>query len=149
MNREKIARLFHNTYEELAPQFGYETREDTKEFDPESKNGKLMLEVWERVVKEILQQERERIIRHRELENGKEELSECGALYNEDCEKNEAYREEYKTIIKFINKLIKELEAELKLHRDSLDDYAIKGSQRYMIKYLKVWKQILKEDYVD
>lgn len=30
------AKLFHDTYERLAPIFGYETREDTKEFDPDS-----------------------------------------------------------------------------------------------------------------
>ena len=63
--------------------------------------------------------------------------------------KEEATKKEYKTIIKFINKLIKELETELKLHGGSLDDHAIKGSQQYMIKYLKIWKQILKEDCVD
>lgn len=41
---------FHRTYEELAPKYGYETREDTKEFDENSKNGKLMLEVCDKVV---------------------------------------------------------------------------------------------------
>lgn len=39
------ARLFHDTYERLAPQFGYETRPDTKAFDPESPNGRLMTAV--------------------------------------------------------------------------------------------------------
>lgn len=45
--KEKIrwAKLFHDTYERLAPSFGYETRKDTKKFNPNSKNGKLMLEV--------------------------------------------------------------------------------------------------------
>ena len=42
---ESLARLFHETYERLAPQYGYETREDTKEFDAESPNGKLMIAV--------------------------------------------------------------------------------------------------------
>lgn len=41
----KIARLFHDTYERLAPKFGYETRDDTKEFDPTTPNGKLMTAV--------------------------------------------------------------------------------------------------------
>ena len=41
----RIARKFHNLYESLAPQFGYETRADTKAFDPDSKNGKLMVAV--------------------------------------------------------------------------------------------------------
>lgn len=42
---EQTARLFHDTYERLAPRFGYETRQDTKQFDPTSKNGKLMIAV--------------------------------------------------------------------------------------------------------
>ena len=41
----KLAKQFHTLYELLAPDFGYETREDTKEFDEHSKNGRLMMEV--------------------------------------------------------------------------------------------------------
>ena len=40
-----LARLFHKTYELLAPTFGYETRPETREFDPESPNGRLMIAV--------------------------------------------------------------------------------------------------------
>ena len=40
-----LAIRFHETYERLAPSFGYETRADTKTFDPESKNGRLMVAV--------------------------------------------------------------------------------------------------------
>jgi len=44
----KLAREFHALYEELAPKFGYETRKDTKEFDPASPNGRLMARVcWD------------------------------------------------------------------------------------------------------
>lgn len=42
---EAIARHFHDTYERLAPSFGYETRPDTKAFDPTSANGRLMIAV--------------------------------------------------------------------------------------------------------
>jgi len=45
MDAEAIARHFHDTYERLAPKFGYETRPDTKAFDPESANGRLMIAV--------------------------------------------------------------------------------------------------------
>lgn len=45
MNALKLAILFHETYERLAPSFGYETRDDTKKFDENSKNGKLMVAV--------------------------------------------------------------------------------------------------------
>lgn len=41
----ELAKLFHDTYERLAPEYGYKTREDTKEFDPFSPNGRLMIEV--------------------------------------------------------------------------------------------------------
>lgn len=42
---EDLARAFHDEYERLAPSFGYETRQDTRTFDPESANGKLMIAV--------------------------------------------------------------------------------------------------------
>lgn len=40
---ERMARMFHNTYERLAPDHGYETREETRTFDPNTPNGKLMI----------------------------------------------------------------------------------------------------------
>lgn len=40
-----LARRFHEAYERLAPSFGYETRTETRVFDPESKNGRLMVAV--------------------------------------------------------------------------------------------------------
>ena len=46
---EELAREFHETYERLAPSFKYETRPDTREFDPESRNGRLMIEVCSQV----------------------------------------------------------------------------------------------------
>jgi len=42
MTSEKLAVIFHDVYEMLAPFYGYETRKETREFDPESNNGKLM-----------------------------------------------------------------------------------------------------------
>lgn len=47
---EEVAERFHEVYERLAPRFGYETREDTKVFDPESPNGKLMIAVCNQVL---------------------------------------------------------------------------------------------------
>lgn len=46
----KLAKEFHDAYERLAPQFGYETREDTKEFDQTSPNGRLMVAVIDAVM---------------------------------------------------------------------------------------------------
>ncbi len=42
---EALARDFHEAYERLAPEFGYETREETRTFDPRSRNGQLMIAV--------------------------------------------------------------------------------------------------------
>lgn len=55
----KIARQFHKIYEMLAPIYGYETREETKEFDYDSPNGKLMVAVCKEVVIEELSKARE------------------------------------------------------------------------------------------
>jgi len=45
MNAVELAKLFHDTYEELAPSFGYETRTETRQFNETTPNGKLMIAV--------------------------------------------------------------------------------------------------------
>lgn len=42
---EALARQFHEIYERRAPEFGYETRTETREFDPTTPNGRLMIAV--------------------------------------------------------------------------------------------------------
>lgn len=44
-----VARQFHEAYERLAPSFGYETRTDTRAFDPDSQSGRLMTAVCQEV----------------------------------------------------------------------------------------------------
>ena len=46
----ELAKRFHDTYEELAPSFGYETRQETKVFDPETANGRLMIATSARII---------------------------------------------------------------------------------------------------
>ena len=53
----KIAVMFHEIYERLAPKYGYETRKDTKVFDASSPNGKLMIEVCREMQDYILTQQ--------------------------------------------------------------------------------------------
>lgn len=48
-----LAQAFHEAYERLAPEFGYETREETRQFDPESRNGRLMLAVCDEIIGRI------------------------------------------------------------------------------------------------
>ena len=38
-----LAERFHALYEEIAPLYCYETRKETRKWDPESPNGKLMI----------------------------------------------------------------------------------------------------------
>ena len=52
----ELAIMFHNTYERLAPSFGYETRVDTKLFETTTSNGMLMIAVCKEIIK--WQQER-------------------------------------------------------------------------------------------
>lgn len=57
---EGLARFFHDTYERLASGFGYETRTETRHFDPESSNGRLMIAVAGEVLT-TLQRERDEL----------------------------------------------------------------------------------------
>ncbi len=50
MKSEQLAEQFHNVYEALAPTFGYETREETRIFNRESKNGQLMVAVCDVII---------------------------------------------------------------------------------------------------
>lgn len=50
---QAIAKEFHDIYERLAPSFGYETRQDTREFDPDSNNGRLMTAVCSTVCSSV------------------------------------------------------------------------------------------------
>jgi len=47
---KNLARLFHEYYEALAPEFGYETKEETQIFDENSPNGKLMIAVCKKMI---------------------------------------------------------------------------------------------------
>lgn len=51
LDPEQLARRFHDTYERLAPAFGYVTRTDTRNFQPTTTNGQLMVAVCAAVVR--------------------------------------------------------------------------------------------------
>ena len=51
----RLARRFHELYELSAPVFGYATKQETKQFDPESSNGRLMAWVCFEIAKEELE----------------------------------------------------------------------------------------------
>ena len=58
MNKEilEITKKFHDTYEKLASEYTYGTREDTKVFDINSNNGKLMYATVNEIVSPILKE---------------------------------------------------------------------------------------------
>jgi hypothetical protein len=47
-----LAKQFHAIYERLAPSFGYETRQETRDFDPDSPNGRLMVAVCTEIIEQ-------------------------------------------------------------------------------------------------
>jgi hypothetical protein len=51
---EELARMFHETYESLAEVAGYETRLETRSFNLESPNGRLMVLVCAEIRKALL-----------------------------------------------------------------------------------------------
>lgn len=53
MNAEELARFFYDVYERLAPHYGYETRKETRSFDPTTPNGRLMIAVCEHVLSRL------------------------------------------------------------------------------------------------
>jgi len=53
MNAIKLAILFHDLYEEHAPEFGYETKDETKIFKAHTPNGKLMIKVCREIQKHV------------------------------------------------------------------------------------------------
>ncbi len=84
---EQLARKFHETYERLAPVYGYETRKETREFDPTSPNGRLMIAVTDQVFNEVIV---ELSRKQEELHNLREEFRAQGARCKEFCPNCEA-----------------------------------------------------------
>ena len=63
MNAIKLACIFHELYEKHAPNYGYETREETRVFNASTPNGKLMIAVCREIDKmyqaELAERDRE------------------------------------------------------------------------------------------
>lgn len=61
MNKEilEITKKFHDTYEELASEYTYETRKETRVFDINSNNGKLMYATVNEIASPILKENKQ------------------------------------------------------------------------------------------
>jgi hypothetical protein len=53
MTALELATQFHDTYERLAPAFGYKTHFNTRVFEPVSRNGKLMIAVCKEILEKL------------------------------------------------------------------------------------------------
>ena len=56
LDLEETTRRFHNIYEQVAKEYGYKTREDTKELDFNSPNGMTMLKTVEMITTPYLEE---------------------------------------------------------------------------------------------
>lgn len=68
MTPDKLARLFHETYEELAPDFGYETRPDSAvRWESVPENNRLLMIATAAVVLDVMERDGEitRTVRRR------------------------------------------------------------------------------------
>jgi len=53
MTKLELAKLFHKTYEDLAPLYGYKTRKNTRRFVEDSPNGQLMINVCSNILQQL------------------------------------------------------------------------------------------------
>ena len=69
MNEEilEITKKFHDTYEKLSKDYDYETRKETRVFDINASNGKLMYATVNEVIKPILEENTKLINQQKEF----------------------------------------------------------------------------------
>lgn len=103
----EITKRFHDTYEKLSKEYGYETRKETKVFDINSNNGKLMYATVNEIVSPILKE-------NQELKKLNEEKTKIGIAdhkYASKCEdKVIVLKTQQKEFIKYLEDEIKSCE---------------------------------------
>lgn len=105
---EQVARLFHQTYEKLAPYYGYETRPETREFDPNTANGRLMLHTVQNVLEQVaLPDTRESFAAG--IEAAAKRLEDSAAMFiNADCAQAQVLRAEAVCVRRLAHRAAKE-----------------------------------------
>lgn len=106
----EITKKFHDTYEKLASEYTYETREDTKVFDINSNNGKLMYATVNEIVSPILKEnkkQKEVIDKAIGCINKFESIKAYYEYIDEDCYDEYNYDEDFK---KELLDILKEVE---------------------------------------
>ena len=164
MNKEilEVTKKFHDTYEKLAKEYNYTTREDTKVFDINSNNGKLMYAVVNEIVNPTLKENKElkkqlkgttHCFDEEEHERLKKQLEECIAtneVLSHELTKDKILKQDHLTTccgipIGDIPKLKKQLEEtnrklfftknELNMRQKSIDNKL--NQQKEFIKWLE------------
>lgn len=107
MNKEilEITKNFHDTYEKLASEYAYKTREDTKVFNINSNNGKLMYTTVNEIVNPILKENQELKKQLHDASIQIQELIEKDIWCPSNCEKLEKLQQENKQLKDNWNKL--------------------------------------------
>lgn len=57
----ELAIRFHEAYERLAPRYKYETKPETREFDPQTPNGRLMIAVCREIIERNAMNNKEKV----------------------------------------------------------------------------------------
>ena len=102
MNAEQLARLFHETYEELAPKFNYETRKASAKpwADVPENNKRLMIAVAEKILSVKKEQTAEDCIEDCSIVDENEYLKKAVSMLNSMILSGEKHSEESKKIVK-------------------------------------------------
>lgn len=105
----EMTQKFHDTYEKLASEYAYKTREDTKVFDINSNNGKLMYATVNKIVSPILKENKELKKQLHDASIQIQELIEKDIWCPSNCEKLEKLQQENKKQKELIDEAVLEL----------------------------------------
>jgi hypothetical protein len=140
MNEEilEITKKFHDTYEKLSKEYNYETKKETRVFDINSSNGKLMYATVNEIISPVLEENQNL---KKQLENKYEKV---GTLTSELLyEENTKLINQQKEFIKYMNSCIKELEKE---SQNKLQNTINLGIIDITKTILQKYKEIIGED---
>lgn len=105
----EMTQKFHDTYEKLASEYAYKTREDTKVFDINSNNGKLMYATVNKIVSPILKENQDVKKQLHDASIQIQELIEKDIWCPSNCEKLEKLQQENKQLKEIFDKVIDKL----------------------------------------
>ena len=122
MNEEilEITKKFHDTYEKLSKEYNYETKKETRVFDINSSNGKLMYATVNEIISPVLEE-------NQELKKQLKEKENIACDWKDSCLENagkiEILETQQKEFIKYLEEEIKTLEKDILDTVDDMDIY--------------------------